>query len=277
MDKPQLVTESINRLRELRRRHYAAAGRKAIIDLLENRFGLTLTLPSRVWPRAAAADAAAPQTWWRRIRNRGGHQTADGLRPGERVVWHKHWLILFRNVSLLTVLVIALLSGSLFIYWTRYAGAWSDAVALVPVVLTVFVLGWIWWLVEDWRNDIYILEGDQVVDIERLPLGLSEKRKSARLNQIVDMSLRMPTPIHHIFNFGNVMLQTAATQGAFTFDSVPDPRGVIEVVRQRIEGIRRGEEEAAMRQRAAELPDWFEISDRLQGSPRSRTDADRLP
>jgi CRP-like cAMP-binding protein len=280
MGRPELVSDSINRLRELRRRHYAASGRKNIFNLLENRFGLTLTLPSRVTPRGGAAAAAGRQSWWQRLRSRFRAKPVEGLQPGERIVWRKHWLILFRNISVLTLVILALLAGSLFIYWTRYAGEWSGIAALIPAVLTVFLLGWVAWLIADWANDIYILERDQVVDIERLPLGLSEKRRTARLNQIVDLSLSMPTVIHHIFNFGNVVLQTAATQGAFTFDSVPDPRGVIEIVRQRIDGIRRFEEESAMRQRAAELPDWFEISDRLQGSPRSRPDQsgpERLP
>ena len=277
MGKPDLVNENINRLREVRRRHRQAVGRKTIFNLLESRYGLTLTLPGRVWPGRRAADAATPASPWQRLRARLRLTPRAASAAQDRIVWRKHPIVLLRKLSLPTIILIALLTAVLLIYYLRFAGQLTGVVAFIPIVLTIFLILWMLWQLEDWRNDLYILERNQVIDIERKPLGLSEKRRTARLNQIVDLSLDMPTVFHHIFKFGNVVLQTSAREGKFTFDSVSDPRSVIEVVRQRIDGIRRAEEDAAARQRVSELPDWFDISDRLQGSPRSRADAEQLP
>ena len=79
-----------------------------------------------------------------------------------------------------------------------------------------------------------------------------------------NVELEIPSPIHLIFNFGNVRLQTAAESGDFQFVAVADPRGVAEEIQSRIERFRRREEEDAARRRSQELPDWFEMYNRLE-------------
>lgn len=58
-------------------------------------------------------------------------------------------------------------------------------------------------------------------------------------------------------------LQTAAADGDLTFDYVPNPRAVKEEIRRRIENFHRQKELEQAKQRAQELPDWFETYDRL--------------
>ncbi len=84
------------------------------------------------------------------------------------------------------------------------------------------------------------------------------------------LRIDIPTPLHYLLNFGNVRLQTAATQGDFTFDWVPDPRGVADEVQRRIEEYRYRMEMARAQQRAQELPDWFEMYNRLGRTARQR-------
>ncbi|MCB0083793.1 MAG: hypothetical protein KDE47_22795, partial [Caldilineaceae bacterium] len=92
---------------------------------------------------------------------------------------------------------------------------------------------------------------------------ITEAKRSARLGQIENIDLEIPGPINYLFNFGNVKLQTAAAQGEFTFDWVPDPRGVAEEVRRRMDNVRRKEAAELAKARERELSTWFEMYNRL--------------
>jgi hypothetical protein len=139
----------------------------------------------------------------------------------------------------------------------------GSALSFPFVLLAIFAVGWCSWEVADWRNDAYEIDGVQVIDVEKKPLFFSEQRRTARLDDIENVELRISSPIHYIFNFGNVELQTAATDGDLTFDYVPNPRQVAEEIRRRIEDVHRQKEIDRAKQRAQELPDWFETYNRL--------------
>jgi hypothetical protein len=120
-------------------------------------------------------------------------------------------------------------------------------------------------MVADWRNDTYEIDSKQISDVEKKPLFFSEKRRTALLGEIENIEVNIPSPLHYLLNFGNVRLFTAANQGEFTFDWVPDPRGVSEEIRRRIQLYREQQESNRARQRAQEFPDWFEMYNRLGG------------
>lgn len=276
----QEISDAIMEQKEARQRFRLASNRKNIFDQLENRYGVVLGLPRRVWPSDDPPRPRKPTLWQRFAASFGNplkNRDYDDLASLDRIVWHKHWIVLIPALALPVFILLILIAGLIFLSLTGLPGGGNLPAGIVLGVAIGGVLLWIGWQVEDWRNDIYVLQGTQVLDVEREPLALSEKRRIARLIQIVDVSLDMPSFINQIFNYGNVRLQTAATEGIFTFDSVADPRRVVEVISWRIDNLRRADEEAAARRRAAELPDWFEISDRLQGSPRTRPDAERQP
>ncbi|HMN28812.1 MAG TPA: hypothetical protein PKE45_11735, partial [Caldilineaceae bacterium] len=122
------------------------------------------------------------------------------------------------------------------------------------------------WRTADWHNDTYEVTRNELADVERLPLFFDEKRRTARLVSIDNIFTDIPTPLHYLFNFGNIRIETAATQGEFTFDSVADPAGVAAEIRRRIDAARRREEQESARQHARELTDWFELYDRLRNT-----------
>ena len=153
----------------------------------------------------------------------------------------------------------------------RYVAPVDMLLALVGLGL----LGWLTWNIADWRNDTYEVSDTEIADVEKLPLFFSEQRRTALLGEIENIEVNIPSPLHYLLNFGNVRLQTAATQGEFSFDWVPDPRGVSEEIRRRIEVYRQQQEANRARQRAQELPDWFELYTRL--GPEGGASPERAP
>jgi uncharacterized membrane protein YdbT with pleckstrin-like domain len=297
------VAKEIQHERDLRRRHYQASGKQLIYQVLENRFGATLALPNRVLglelsPGAAALPPAPAGLEWlawltggmRRNPLTGRLQSnmavvtpgAPGTQPApaaaatavrtalpaapavarndERHVWHKHWFVLVRVGALPTLALIATLSLAAFFY----ISAMNGALVILFLFLASASAGWLAWNVADWHNDVYILDRDQLIDIEQRPLGLQKKKRTAGMRQIVDIRLDVPSPLHYLLNFGNVFVQTAAADGEFTFLNVRNPSGVMETIRRRLDQARQDEERQAARQRAQEFPDWLEVYSRLE-------------
>ena len=144
------------------------------------------------------------------------------------------------------------------------SGLDAQTLLLSGGLVTLATLGWILWAVTDWWNDTYTVTEDRIIDIEKLPLFLSEQRREAQLSDIQDIRLEMNSPLKVMLNFGNIIVQTAAGEGAFTFDHVPNPRIVKEEITRRMIAWRREDERRKAQDRSRDLPDWFEMYNRLE-------------
>lgn len=269
---PDEVRASIFRLRSRRQAHVVAEGKEMIQRMLENRLGLQLQLPATVY--RAASTPPRQQGWpvWLKrlfdgIVGDRRRQLSAPPQDNDHIIWRKHWFILLRNLMPVFAIffVIFLLLFSQLFAWVETLRRAFFALDLLLVPIGIVNLGWGIWIFADWRNDTYEISGEQVVDVEKKPLFFAESRRTARLTEIENVEINIPSPIHYILNFGNVKLQTAATQGDFTFDWVPDPRAVAAEVQRRIEISLQRQAELRTRQRAQELPDWFEMYNRLGG------------
>ena len=263
---PIRVKQTILEQQNLRQQHYQASGKLVIQNLLEERFGLRLRLPQRVIPAGSAPTIKLAKRWQERLHHLFDIQSHLEIRTEERVIWRKHWIILLGRASasigtLFTV--IALLIGEQLL--PPVLQQFVLPINILLVLVGLWAMGWLAWVVEDWRNDTYEIDGKQIADVEKKPLFFSEQRRTALLGEIENIEVSIPSPFHYLLNFGNVRLSTAAAQGEFSFDWVPDPRGVSEEIRRRIEVYRYQQENNRARQRAQELPDWFEMYNRLGG------------
>lgn len=269
---PQAVRDAIFTQRSRRQGHMQAEGKGVIQRLLEGRLGLRLPLPSRVYQGSVAPPPPSQPAWLKALLRFGRPPQREEWGEIDHLIWRKHWFILL--IHLLTPLGILLGIGILLfgqiLTWVESLHTAFLALDLVLALVGLADLAWITWIFADWRNDTYEINAESLVDVEKKPLFFSEKRRSARLGEIENIEIDIPSPLHYILNFGNVRLQTAATQGDFTFDWVPDPRGVAEEIQRRIEDYRYRAEMARARQRAQELPDWFEMYNRLGRTARQR-------
>jgi CRP-like cAMP-binding protein/membrane protein YdbS with pleckstrin-like domain len=261
---PARVRQTILEQQSARQQHYQASSKLVIQNILEDRFGLRLHLPSRVLPVVAAPTIRIAQTWRERARAFLNFTRHLEIRTADRIVWRKHWFMLLGRLSppgFVLLVILAILIGQAYIPddLRRLITPLGIALALLGLIMA----GWAAWIVTDWRNDTYEIDSKQIADVEKKPLFFSEQRRTALLGEIENIEVNIPSPLHYLLNFGNVRLQTAASQGEFSFDWVPDPRGVAEEVRRRIEIYRYEQETNRARQRAQELPDWFEMYNRL--------------
>ncbi|MBX3053110.1 MAG: cyclic nucleotide-binding domain-containing protein [Caldilineaceae bacterium] len=270
---PTELQASIFRLTAERKARYRAESRLEIQTALEKRLGLAVDLPSRVLsggPRSMTTDDRS-LPWHKRLWRYlfADHQVQWSTT--DRIVWHKHWFVLARQVVPMAIVALGLLvlmaGGFVFDFYQQVDQAISQTIFGLEFILAIVFLvlaGAIAWVVADWWNDTYELTNDRIIDIEKLPLFLSEERKEARLSEVQDVRLSISSPLEMILNYGDIIVQTAATDGAFTFDHVPNPRAVKEEINRRLIEWRRNDERNKARAQMQDLPDWFEMYRRLE-------------
>jgi CRP-like cAMP-binding protein/energy-coupling factor transporter transmembrane protein EcfT len=189
------------------------------------------------------------------------------------VTWRKHWFRLLEKLAGAAILLFIFLQlGAAALLGliappARFQGLfWS---ALVPgIALALFL---VWFRYEDWRNDVYQLTDERIIDVERLPLGLREERREASLAMIQDIGYEIPGLIANLLDYGNVVIETAGREAVFTFSWVHRPREVQEEVFARMDAFRQRERQQQRERRADELLDWFatytELSEDQTGRP----------
>ena len=258
----------------------------------------------------------------------------SATRP-ERILWHRHWVVLLRAVffpaaGVLSVLAAALLTrstsstptrvillvGSLVLIYRAVslfgkapqatqtplsqresvlfrvtapvrvgmalvgyslAGLTTATVlasfplaaarSFVPILYGVWLFVIALWLIVntvDWRNDVYILTHDRIIDQVRFPL-LYDQRTEARLDQVQNVRYQQGF-WGGLLGFGDVTVETAGRTQAVLFLQVPNPLDIQRKIFERIDllGERRAGEQAGRQQE--QLLRWFTGYHSLTGS-----------
>lgn len=180
----------------------------------------------------------------------------------DKIVWRKHWLFLFKRVWLaLPIALTSLLLIGISLY--TWPSQYSFPLLLVSLVVWIPASLWLWWEVEDWRNDEYILTDRMVIDVQKKPLFFAEDRKQATLDMIQNVSLNIPGPLATILNYGNVLIQTAGPGGTISFLCVPQPSEVQNEISRRREAFTERQRARERDQRKAEFATWFQVYDEI--------------
>lgn len=74
----------------------------------------------------------------------------------------------------------------------------------------------------NWYYDVYLITNERMIHIDFVPL-IGPKVSEAPLENIQDISQRIYGFLPSIFNYGDVLVQTAAEKAIFLFKAVPDP------------------------------------------------------
>jgi CRP-like cAMP-binding protein len=176
---------------------------------------------------------------------------------GDYITYRKHWFLLVRDVWVPSVLMLTLVVLP-FVIW--YAGL--TAIAPLPVIVAVDLVAFIplalWWLYEfvDWRNDIYQVATDQLIDINRKPLS-KEVRKAAPLGNILSLRYERTGALGLFLNYGTVIANIGSAE--FRFEGVFDPMGVQTDIYRRMEALSRQKAQAEIIKRRDEFSEWIGV------------------
>jgi hypothetical protein len=98
----------------------------------------------------------------------------------------------------------------------------NPAMALIAMILlSCFV--WMTYQYADWRNDLFKITHDQIIDIDRKPLG-KVRLRAAPLENVLSIEYERLGFWGFLFNFGTVYISVGNTR--LTFDHVYQPSEV---------------------------------------------------
>jgi len=177
---------------------------------------------------------------------------------GNTITYRKHWIVLVENVWQPTVLFVTGLGVLIWrgIDWINYPDSGLVDKPILTIVGVVLIPLFLWWLYQyiDWSNDIYQVTEDQILDVNKTPLG-REERKAAPLDNILTTASQRIGILQVMWNYGDVLITVGGSK--LDFYDVMDPASVQQDIDRRrlarVEQKKKMETEAE-RDRVA---DWF--------------------
>jgi len=177
---------------------------------------------------------------------------------GNTITYRKHWSLFLRNslmpniFFMLSLIVIGIVSTYLIM---------NDIGGEIWIFgATAFMTGitFLWWLYEyeDWRNDLYRLTADTIIDRDKKPFG-TESFRSAPVDRIQSLGHEVPNIIGLILNVGNVYINVG--DQTFTFEGVHDPSVVHQDIAHRMEELREKAEDDRRNEDFDRMATWLEI------------------
>jgi CRP-like cAMP-binding protein/membrane protein YdbS with pleckstrin-like domain len=179
-----------------------------------------------------------------------------------QVIWRKHWMNLIRRTigpTLLLLFTLAMAWFGIQFLQSGVFGVTASTLALPWLFLLLCATGWWLYRYADWRNDIYVVTDDKLIDIEAKPLGLSIKRRETGLDRVQTVDYKQVGFIRYFLNYGDVVIRTAAADEGLDFLYVPNPRLVQAVVFQKLDAFRRKQDQSRLRDRQREMIESLEV------------------
>jgi len=149
-----------------------------------------------------------------------------------------------------------------FIRGNNWAVVEKGIILWLIIGTSIFLM--MWWLYQymDWRNDVYIISDEKIIDVNRKPLGKEEK-KTAPLEKIQSVEFRRNGVLGLLFNFGTVFLNVG--DSTFTFDFVHRPAEVQKEIFSRIEKRRIVNQANSLEKQQENTLEWITAYHRISG------------
>jgi len=140
------------------------------------------------------------------------------------ITYRKHFFVLFREVAWPAGIAFGL--ALMFVILVNFFQFTLGQLLVTFLLLYTIDLMWLIWEIEDWRNDMFQLTDRYVIDIDRKPFGFGESRKQAELSNVQNVNSDRPNFLATIFNYGNVVIETAGATADITFENVANPNRI---------------------------------------------------
>lgn len=232
-----------------------------IESMIKGRIGLAP--PEAGKPKATAPEKVPPL---RRFLSDIAHLRYE---IGGTILYRTHWFILLKKIWIPSLLLLGFAALILLSIMGRFTLLSLQATC----ALTIMVGGVIslWWLYQffDWHNDVYLITPDQIVDVNKKPLG-REFRQAAPLKNILSIEYKRLGLLGLILNFGTVYIRVGDQQ--LTFDNVFNPAEVQRELFHRLSAKNYAEKQAAVAGDRQRIADWIATYHRVvQNNPPPQT------
>ena len=179
------------------------------------------------------------------------------------ITYRKHWVVLLEKIwipSLILLFLFAWLGYEIFhnpltTIPSLLENSGVDALLTVWLILFLIVFSWWYYQYLDWSNDVFQVTPDQILDINRKPLG-QVTSDIASLDNILHLEYERRGIFQVLFNYGNVYITIGGGKD-MTFEDLFNPSAVQDdIERRRLERITK-KEQASIKAERERMADWF--------------------
>ncbi|MCK9245378.1 MAG: cyclic nucleotide-binding domain-containing protein [Anaerolineaceae bacterium] len=175
---------------------------------------------------------------------------------GGSITYRKHWVVLLRKIFL-SLAGAVLSAGFVIAVLTRNISGLNSGMALTLGFFALMVsFAVMLYQYVDWRNDVFQLTPNQVIDLDRKPFG-RESRRAAPLDNILSIEYERRGIIPMIFNFGTVYITVGNTQ--LTFNNVYHPSDVQQDIFARMGKHVQETQDRQTNQERDRIAQWFKV------------------
>lgn len=239
-----------------------AMEKEAMKDEIRKKLGIPIP------PKPKTDSAPPPPPLPRRasfLRLLGANTLKLRLESGDTIIYRKHWVVLVLEAWMPVLGMLATLILFLQRLWrlalspTEALISFSGGIAIdvwasvIFIILLVFV-GWFVYRVMDWSNDQFIVNAEQIIDVDREPFG-TEKRNAAQLENILGTEYQRIGILGNIFNFGTVYITVGGTKLAF--ENVMDPAAVQSDINRRFAARKAKNEQQQIAKERERMAEWL--------------------
>jgi hypothetical protein len=197
------------------------------------------------------------------------------------VTYRKHWFVLLQKTWQPFLLLIILLCAMLYRLFNppvinlSITPTGSSVDTFEIVLLVLFAGVFLWWLYQytNWSNDRFQVTPDQIIDIDKTPLG-REERRAAPLDNILSTEYKRIGLMQVLLNYGNVYITVGGAQ--LVFDDVVDPPSVQQDIDQRRIARISMKKDSDARVERERMADWIAAYHRDADSLRTEEGSDAL-
>jgi hypothetical protein len=217
---------------------------RAMETTLERRIGMTQTPIQPPKPGPEPAKPSALQKFLSDLL----HMRYE---VGGTILYRTHWFILLGKVWLPLTLIIGLI---VVVSLGTVSNLPLYAICGVSGLLGFFLFLWFGYQYWDWHNDIYLITPDQIVDVNKKPLG-HEERRAAPIKNILSIEYQRLGILGLLLNFGTVQIRVGDQQ--LTFDNVYNPSEVQRELFHRLAAKNYAEKQTQAENERQRLADWI--------------------
>ncbi len=116
-----------------------------------------------------------------------------------------------------------------FIFFPPYSSLPTNFRLVITMTWYLVLSGFVLAKFMSWFYNIFILTDERIIDVDFLNL-FSRVISDAKIDHIQDINSEMSGVWQTFFNFGTVFIQTAGEKPQFTFQNIPQPDKVVEII-----------------------------------------------
>ena len=179
---------------------------------------------------------------------------------GGTILYRTHWYILLQKTFMPGILLVGLFALWLLGVFGKFTLLSIGSLSVLIFLIGLVIFGWWFYQYLDWHNDVYLITPDQIVDVNKKPLG-KEERRAAPVKNILSIEYKRLGILGLLLNFGTVFIRVGDQQ--FTFDDVFNPSEVQRELFNRLSARTYADKQAAQDSERNRMADWVAAYDRV--------------